>query len=94
ELCEILEPFEEATDKCQGDQVVTARYVIACVRGLRHAVALIRETYNSKFMVTMQSSLEKRLAKFEDMECFQMAATLDPNWIGAWVKRGTVSGNF
>ncbi|RXM31758.1 hypothetical protein EOD39_16612 [Acipenser ruthenus] len=80
ELCEILEPFEEATDKCQGDQVVTASYVTACVQGLSHAIAHIRETYKSKFVVTKQSSLGKCLAKFEDMECFQMAATLDPRF--------------
>ncbi|MGH0134964.1 UNVERIFIED_CONTAM: hypothetical protein FKN15_058010 [Acipenser sinensis] len=84
ELCEILEPFEEAIDMCQGDQVVTASYVIACVQGLRHAVAHIRETYNSKFVVTMQSSLEKCLDKFEEMECFQMAATLDPRFKLDW----------
>ncbi|MGH0141641.1 UNVERIFIED_CONTAM: hypothetical protein FKN15_027628 [Acipenser sinensis] len=70
ELCEILEPFEEGTVKCQGDQVVTTSYVTACVQGLRHAVAHIREAYNSKFVVTMQSSLEKRLAKFKDMGVF------------------------
>ncbi|MGH0115525.1 UNVERIFIED_CONTAM: hypothetical protein FKN15_024855, partial [Acipenser sinensis] len=84
ELCEILGPFEEATDKCQGDQVVTTSYVIACVRGLRHAVAHMRETYNSKFVVTMQSSLEKHIAMFEDMECFQMAVTLDPRFKLDW----------
>ncbi|MGH0124907.1 UNVERIFIED_CONTAM: hypothetical protein FKN15_020257 [Acipenser sinensis] len=83
-LCEILEPFEEATDMCQGNQVVTASYVIACVQGLHHAVAHIRETCNSKFVVTMQSSLEKCLDKFEEMECFQMAATLDPRFILDW----------
>ncbi|MGH0147370.1 UNVERIFIED_CONTAM: hypothetical protein FKN15_067437 [Acipenser sinensis] len=44
----------------------------------------IRETYNSKFVVTMQSSLEKRLTKFKDMECFQMAATLNPRFKLDW----------
>ena len=36
ELCDILLPFEEATDAVQGDNIVTASMVIVCVRGLRH----------------------------------------------------------
>ena len=36
ELCDILLPFEEATDIVQGENIVTASKVIICVRGLRH----------------------------------------------------------
>ncbi|RXM95567.1 hypothetical protein EOD39_16718 [Acipenser ruthenus] len=86
ELCEILERFEEVTEKVQGDQIITASYVTACVRGLCHAIAHISETYNNKMVGTMQLSLEIRLAKFEEMECFKMAARLDPHFILDWCK--------
>ena len=32
ELCEILQPFEEVTDRVQGQAIVTSSLVIACVR--------------------------------------------------------------
>ena len=35
DFLEILEPFEEATDLTQGNKVVTASYVIPCIRGIR-----------------------------------------------------------
>ena len=38
ELCEVLEPFEEVTDRCQAEKAVTSSLVIPCVRGLRHAI--------------------------------------------------------
>ncbi|KAI2661217.1 Zinc finger BED domain-containing protein 4 [Labeo rohita] len=41
-------------------------------------------TGNKKFVSTLQSSLESRLTKFEEMECFQVAATLDPRFKLDW----------
>ena len=84
ELCEILLPFEEVTDRIQGQCIVTSSSVIACVRGLRHLLVQLRETYNSKIITTLQSSLEKRLAQFEHMTCFQLAAVLDPRFKLDW----------
>ncbi|MGH0153729.1 UNVERIFIED_CONTAM: hypothetical protein FKN15_025551 [Acipenser sinensis] len=76
--------FEEATDMCQGDQVVTASYVIACVRGLRHTVAHIKENYNSKFVVTTNA--------LPSLRTWSVSRWLPPwthvsNRTGAWVKR-------
>lgn len=84
ELCEVLEPFEEVTDRCQAEKAVTSSYVIPCVRGLRHAIKDAKMTGNKKFLSTLQTALERRLLKFEDMECFQMAATLDPRFKLDW----------
>ncbi|KAI2646961.1 Zinc finger BED domain-containing protein 4 [Labeo rohita] len=81
ELCETLEPFEEATDKCQADKVITASYVIPCVRGLRHAAESMKP---NKMSTIIKSSVEKRLSHFEDMEWFQLAATLDPRFKLDW----------
>lgn len=84
ELCEVLEPFEEVTDRCQAEKAVTSSSVIPCVRGLRHAIKDAKMTGNKKFVSTLQTSFERRLVKFEDMECFQMAATLDPRFKLDW----------
>ena len=78
ELVEILQPFQIANDLVQGDKVVTASFVISTVKGLRATLADLRATYNSKLVATLHSSLEKRLAQFEDMEHFKLAVMLDP----------------
>ena len=77
ELCDILQPFEEATDNVQGDRIVTSSMVIVCVRGLRAELQSLRETYSSKMIATLQASLETRLSKYERMDRFKIATTLD-----------------
>ena len=84
ELVEILQPFQIATDLVQGDKVVTASFVISTVKGLRATLADLRATYNSKLVATLQSSLEKRLAQFEDTEHFKFAVMLDPRFKLDW----------
>lgn len=84
ELCEVLEPFDEATDRCQAEKEVTSSFVIPCVRGLKHAIKNMKMTGNKKVVSTLQYSLEKHLTKFEDMDCFQMAAPLDPRFKLDW----------
>lgn len=60
ELCEVLEPFEEATDRCQAEKMVTSSFIIPCVRGLRHAIKNMKMTANKKFVSTLQSTLDPR----------------------------------
>ena len=84
ELCEILQPFEEATDHVQGESVVTSSMVVICIRGLREVLKSLRETYNSKMVATLQASLEKQLSPYEEMDCMRLAATLDPRFKGNW----------
>ncbi len=73
---EILKPFEVATDQCQGQNVVTASLVIPCIRGLRAELLELSATYKSKMVSTLQSSLERRMGKYEEEEDFQLAAIL------------------
>ncbi|XP_048867860.1 E3 SUMO-protein ligase ZBED1-like isoform X2 [Brienomyrus brachyistius] len=84
ELCVVLEPFEEVTDRCQADKVVTSSLVIPCVRALRHAVRNMKMTGNKNLMSILQKAVDKHLAKFEDMQSFQMASTLDPRFKLDW----------
>ena len=53
ELCEILAPFEAATDFTQGDKVVTGSLVIPSVRGLRAS------GYQSEVQLQYGSVIEK-----------------------------------
>ena len=88
ELCDILQPFEEATDNVQGDRLVISSMVIACVRGLRTELQRLRETYTCKMITTLQASLETRLSKYEHMERFKIATTLDPRFRLRWCDEG------
>ncbi|XP_042213373.1 zinc finger BED domain-containing protein 4-like isoform X2 [Homarus americanus] len=84
ELCDILEPFEYVTNQIRGQNMVTSSLVVNCVRGLRAALASLHEVYKSKLVSVLQSSTETRLNKFESMEAFQLAATLDPRYKLDW----------
>ena len=84
ELCEILQPFEEATDQVQGNKVVTSSLVIVCVRGLRDQLHELRQTYNCKLVSSLQASLEKRLGCYELMDCLRIATALDPRFKLDW----------
>nr|XP_023696959.1 zinc finger BED domain-containing protein 1-like isoform X2 [Paramormyrops kingsleyae] len=84
ELCVVLEPFEEVTDRCQAEKVVTSSLVIPCVRGLRYAVKNMKMTGNNNLVSILQSLVEKHLAKFEEIQCFQMASILDPRFKLDW----------
>nr|XP_023696970.1 zinc finger BED domain-containing protein 1-like [Paramormyrops kingsleyae] len=84
ELCVVLEPFEEVTDRCQAEKVVTSGLVIPCVRALRHAVRNMKMTGSNNLVSILQKAVDKHLAKFEEMQCFQMASTLDPRFKLDW----------
>lgn len=84
ELCDILTPFETATDFTQGDQVVTASLVLPSVRGLRAELAEINTKFNNKLVTTLRRSIERRLSVYEEQPSFRMAATLDPRFKLAW----------
>ena len=62
ELCEVLLPFEEATDAIQGEQVVSPSMVLICVRSLRAEMHCLWDIYSSRLVTTLQSGIEKQLA--------------------------------
>ena len=84
ELCDILSPFEAATDFTQGDKVVTATLVIPSVRGLRSQLQVISVKYNCKIVSTLKKSIDTRLSIYEETASFRLAATLDPRFKLAW----------
>ena len=84
ELVDVLQPFQLATDLVQGDKIVTASFVISSVKGLRVELSSLQDKYSSKLVTTLQASLEQRLAKYEDMEHFQLATILDPRFKLDW----------
>ncbi|KAJ8382634.1 hypothetical protein SKAU_G00034120 [Synaphobranchus kaupii] len=75
ELCEALEPFEEATDKCQAEKTVMSSLVITCVQGLRHAAKDAKVTGNNK-LITFKL-LQTRLTRV--CMCLQMPSV---HWPG------------
>ncbi|KAI0211964.1 hypothetical protein LSAT2_003149 [Lamellibrachia satsuma] len=84
ELCKILQPFEEVTDRVQGQAIVT------CVRGLRHTLVELRKTYN-KLVTTLQASLKKLLLKYDEMPYFKLAAAFDPRFKMDWCTEDEVA---
>lgn len=84
EITDILTPFEVATLECQGENVVTSSKVIPCIRGLKAELEQLSQTYKSKMITTLKSSIEKRLKIYEDMEMFQLASLLDPRFKMDW----------
>ena len=84
ELCEILSPFETATDMTQGENHVTASLVVPCVRGLRAEVAELSQTYACKMVKTLADSIEKRLSSYETKDVFTSATSLDPRFKLMW----------
>ena len=102
EIVEILEPFYEISIKCQGELPVTASMVVPAVV---HLLVHLRDmkgnlSYCNKFVIQLQSSLEKRFAgiinrlnqfvvksndPFNDPVYF-MATVLDPNFKLNWIR--------
>lgn len=84
DIMEILSPFEWATNLIQGQNRVTSSMILPIVRGLHKEVGKLHQKFKSRFVVTLKSSIETRLTKYETQECFQLAAALDPRWKLVW----------
>ena len=84
ELGQILTPFETATDHTQGEVKLTPSLGIPFIRGLRTEMDELGDTYQCKFTSTLQSSVEKRLCKYEEMDLFQTATSLDLRFKLLW----------
>jgi len=79
-----LAPFEQATDQCQGQNIVTDSLIIPCVRGLKAELEELSTNYNSKFVSSLKESVYKRLSVYETHEAFQLASILDPRLKMDW----------
>lgn len=56
-MLEVLEPFEEVTDLTQGDKIVTASFVIPCIRGLRLRLSKYSGRHNMKLVERLLASV-------------------------------------
>ena len=92
EFVEIMTPFEEATDRTQGENIVTASCVIPVIRGLRHHLSCFAAQYNATLVRALQASLNRRLTAFEERVIYRRAAVLDPRFKLRWCV-GRESGN-
>lgn len=84
DLLDTLEPFEDATDKLQGENVVTASMVIPCIMGLRESLKT-PSRYNGKLTAALSASLEKRMPAFESKTSYKFASVLDPRFKLRWL---------
>ena len=81
DICEILTPFEEATDFVQTSCVPSAGYLLPCICGLNYHMQAISSKYHSTFVLALKESLRKR---FEEKEVYITAAILDPRFKLRW----------
>ncbi|RXM35166.1 hypothetical protein EOD39_13319 [Acipenser ruthenus] len=72
----IMTPFKEVTDSIEGDQVVTASFVVPFNSGIKRHLSFPSEF--NKLVIGLMSSIAKRLSKYEDRTTYQRAAVLDP----------------
>ena len=85
EVVEILTPFEEATDFAQIEDYPSAGYVLPCIRSLKHQLAnSITKPYHSSFVLSLKDSLTRRMAIYETMNDYILAAILDPRFKLLW----------
>ena len=84
EVCEILKPFQTATDMVQGENSVTSSLVIPCIRGLQMKLVSLSAKYKSRLVTALKESVEKRLSAFEDDKSFILATVLDPRFKIRW----------
>ncbi|KAF6032699.1 hypothetical protein EB796_009040 [Bugula neritina] len=84
DVCDILVPFEKATHAVQGDQGVTASFVIPCIGGTKLQLAEMTQKYNCRFVLALQTSFTKRMALYENKEVFLLATALDPRFKLKW----------
>lgn len=81
ELCIILKPFEEVTLEVQRQTSVSASLAIPLTLALKNQMQSISGIYNSKIVISLQSSIEKRLSKYEKDEDYIIATVLDPRFV-------------
>ena len=62
ELCDVLQPFAEATDLTQGENTVTLSSVLPCVLSLNHHLEELKqqERFLGSMIHSLQCSLKKR----------------------------------
>ena len=98
DLVETLSPFKEATDATQGQNIVTASFVIPCIRGLHASLNSLQSKYNCPMVADLLASLNRRMSQYEDKDRFMFAAVLDPRfklqWCGSDDEKAIIKKKF
>lgn len=78
----MLEPFDDATNAIQGEEIVTSSKVIPCIVGLEHHLLQSeKETkYCAELIDGLKTSLEKRMKIYSENKPFILATVLDPRF--------------
>jgi hypothetical protein len=77
EFMEIMDAFEEATNRTQGENIVTSSYVIPTIIGLKKHLESRNWKHNSDLVANLKEEMV-RLAPYERKEHFIFASFLDP----------------
>ncbi|KAI1895176.1 hypothetical protein AGOR_G00103600 [Albula goreensis] len=86
----IMRPFEEITDRIQGERVVPASLVIPSIRGIRKHLSSPSE-HNHKLVVSLTIATEKWLSCYEDKTSYLRATVLDPRLKLRWCEGDRLS---
>ena len=84
ELCEILSPFEEATNLIQKQNSVTASLPIPVTEELKQKLQCLSSKFSCKLVTTFKESLTKRMSKYQENEHLKLATALDPRFKLQW----------
>ncbi|XP_036398481.1 zinc finger BED domain-containing protein 4-like [Megalops cyprinoides] len=79
----ILRPFEEITDRIQGERVVPASLVIPSIRGIRKHLSSPSE-HNQHLVTSLTAATEKWLSRYESKSSYLRATSLDPRLKLRW----------
>jgi hypothetical protein len=79
EFIELLDPFEEVTNRVQGENIVTAGYVVPGISLLKSHVSSGTWKFTSELANQLKNELN-RLNDFEAKLHFELATTLDPRF--------------
>lgn len=89
DICDILQPFQVATDMVQGEKIVNSSFVIPCVRGFERNCAQCPANLTTKLVKTLPESVNPRLSVFEQRQLYVLAAALDPRFNLKWCCDGS-----
>lgn len=84
EVCQILNPFEMATNLIQCDKTVSASMTIPVTIGLKRHLDRVKSDYNTSLVERLRKSTEQRLSVYEQDDTYITAAILDPRFKLTW----------
>ena len=78
-----LEPFKIATKQMEGDEC-TASSVVLTIKSLKETLSDLSANLKSDLLTALINAVDDRMARYEQMDLFTIAAILDPRYKLAW----------